>query len=59
MDGDGGKIGERVFRHGGEGLAEMATWLMATSGAVEGGRNPGRNRGAARARGRDADGARV
>ncbi|WGS19251.1 MULTISPECIES: IS110 family transposase [unclassified Bradyrhizobium] len=35
-DGDGRKIGERVFRHGGEGLAEMAGWLMATSGAVEG-----------------------
>ncbi len=35
-DGDGRKIGERVFRHGGEGLAEMAAWLMATSGAVEG-----------------------
>nr|WP_234890151.1 IS110 family transposase [Sinorhizobium medicae] len=34
--GGGRKIGERVFRHGGEGLAEMATWLMATSGAVEG-----------------------
>ena len=36
-DGDGRKIGERGFRHGGEGLAEMATWLMATSGAVEAG----------------------
>ncbi|WP_373414144.1 transposase [Ensifer aridi] len=35
-DGDGRKIGERVFRHGGEGLAEMAAWLMATSGAIEG-----------------------
>lgn len=34
-DGDGRKIGERVFRHGGEGLAEMAAWLTATSGAVE------------------------
>ena len=30
------KIGERVFKHGGEGLAEMAAWLMAASGAVEG-----------------------
>jgi len=35
-DDDGRKIGERVFRHGGEGLAEMAAWLMATSGAAEG-----------------------
>lgn len=34
-DSDGRKIGERVFRHGGEGLAEMAAWLMATSGAAE------------------------
>jgi transposase len=32
-DGDGRRIGERVFKHGGEGLAEMAAWLMATSGA--------------------------
>lgn len=35
-DGDGRKIGERVFKHGGEGLAAMAAWLMATSEAVEG-----------------------
>lgn len=34
-DGDGRKIGERVFKHSGEGLAEMAAWLMATSGAVD------------------------
>jgi len=34
-DGDGRKIGEKVFPHGGEGLAEMAGWLMATSGAGE------------------------
>jgi hypothetical protein len=34
-DGDGRKIGERVFKHSGEGLAEMAAWLMATSGADE------------------------
>jgi hypothetical protein len=34
-DGDGQKIGERVFRHGGEGLAEMTAWLMAASGAVK------------------------
>lgn len=34
-DDDGQKIGEKVFKHGGEGLAEMASWLMATSGATE------------------------
>lgn len=34
-DGDGRKIGERVFRHGGEGLADMAAWLTAASGAAE------------------------
>ena len=34
-DGDGRKIGEKIFKHGGEGLAEMAVWLMATSGADE------------------------
>jgi transposase len=33
---DGRKIGERAFKHSGEGLAEMAAWLMATSGADEG-----------------------
>ena len=34
-DGAGRKLGERVFSHGGEGLAEMAAWLMAASGATE------------------------
>lgn len=34
-DGDGRKIGERIFPHGGEGLAEMATWLIATSDAAD------------------------
>ena len=34
-DSDGRTIGERVFKHGGEGLAAMAAWLMATSGAIE------------------------
>jgi len=34
-DGDGRKIGERVFKHSGEGLAEMAAWLMAASGAAD------------------------
>jgi hypothetical protein len=28
-------MGERVFRHGGDGLAEMVAWLMAASGATE------------------------
>jgi transposase len=36
-DGDGRRIGERVFEHSGEGLAGMAAWLMAASGAVEAG----------------------
>ena len=31
----GHKVGKRIFKHGGEGLAEMATWMMATSGASE------------------------
>jgi transposase len=34
-DGDGRKIGEKIFKHGGEGLAEMAIWLMATSSATD------------------------
>jgi len=34
-DGDDRKIGERSFKHSGEGLAEMAAWLMETSGAAE------------------------
>jgi transposase len=33
--GDGRRVGERVFKHGGEGLAEMAAWLLAASGAVQ------------------------
>jgi transposase len=33
--GDGRKIGERVFKHDGAGLSEMAAWLIATSGAAE------------------------
>lgn len=36
-DADGRKIGEKVFKHGGEGLAEMSAWLIAASGAVEAG----------------------
>ena len=34
-DGDGRKMGERMFKHGGEGLAEMTAWLIETSGAAE------------------------
>jgi len=34
-DGEGRKIGERTFAHGGEGLAAMADFLMAASGAAE------------------------
>jgi hypothetical protein len=34
-DGDGRMIGEKIFKHSGEGLAEMAAWLMATSGVAE------------------------
>jgi transposase len=34
-DNDGRKIAEKVFKHGGAGLVEMASWLMATSGAIE------------------------
>jgi transposase len=35
IDSDGWDIGEKLFRHGGEGLAEMAGWLLATSGAID------------------------
>ncbi len=34
-DAEGHKIGERRFEHSGEGLADMGTWLMTTSGACE------------------------
>jgi len=34
-DGEGRKLGERTFKHSGEGLAEMAAWLMKTSAAEE------------------------
>ena len=34
-DSKGRKIGEKIFKHGGEGLAEMAAWLMGTSGATD------------------------
>jgi hypothetical protein len=32
---DDGKIAEKVFRPDGEELAEMAAWLMATTGAKQ------------------------
>jgi transposase len=32
-DGAGQKIGEKIFKHSGEGLAEMAAWLLTASGA--------------------------
>ena len=32
-DGEGRTIGEKIFKHGGEGLSQMADWLMAVSGA--------------------------
>ncbi|HMJ31458.1 MAG TPA: transposase, partial [Xanthobacteraceae bacterium] len=35
LDEDGSDIGERIFKHSGEGLAEMAAWLLAASGADE------------------------
>lgn len=34
-DAEGNRIGEKIFKHSGEGLAEMAAWLLATSGAAE------------------------
>ncbi len=34
-DSGGKKIGERIFKHGGEGLAAMAAWLMTTSSAAD------------------------
>ena len=33
VDGGGTVLGERAFRHGGAGLAEMAGWLLATAEA--------------------------
>lgn len=34
-DRDGRRLGERSFKHGGEGLAEMVGWLLKTSGAAD------------------------
>lgn len=33
-DDAGAKLGEKIFKHGGEGLAEMAAWLLSVSGAA-------------------------
>ena len=33
-DADGRSIAERAFKHSGEGLAEMAAWLIASSGGA-------------------------
>ena len=49
-DGGGRKIGEKIFKHSGEGLAEMAAWLRAASGADRSGPNLRRNRSASRPR---------
>lgn len=34
-DGEGRDLGEKIFKHGGEGLAAMAAWLLTASGAAE------------------------
>src|SRR5579863_10094110 len=34
-DDQGRKLGQKFFKHSGEGLAEMADWLSKTSGAQE------------------------
>ena len=34
-DGEGRKIGEKIFKHGGEGLAEMGSWLLEVSRAAD------------------------
>ncbi len=35
IDEQGRDVGEKIFKHAGEGLAEMVAWLLATSGAAE------------------------
>ncbi len=32
LDAGGHKVGERTFRHGGVGLAEMADWILKVTG---------------------------
>ena len=36
-EGTGRKIGEKIFKHSGEGLAEMAAWLLSASGGASSG----------------------
>ena len=36
-DDAGTKLGERIFQHGGEGLAEMAAWMICTAGETHAG----------------------
>lgn len=36
-DKDGQRLGERIFKHTGEGLAEMVGWLLKLSGATDAG----------------------
>jgi transposase len=36
-DDEGRKLGQKCFQHSGEGLAQMADWLLKTSGAEEAG----------------------
>lgn len=57
-DGNGRKIGEKIFKHSGEGLAEIAAWLLAANGAGQLRPNPYRHRDPARTRCGDA-GAKV
>src|SRR5271157_197080 len=33
-DAKGRKVGERAFAHGGQGLAEMAAWILKSTGAT-------------------------
>ena len=59
LDAAGKVLGERVFEHGGEGLLQMADWLLsfAEGDASEVGVRGGRD--APRAGGREPDGARL
>jgi transposase len=54
-DGAGRKIGEKIFKHRGEGLAEMAAWLLTASGAASSSQIDAAIGSAARSRGGDAD----
>lgn len=35
-DANGSKVGERIFEHGGAGLRELATWILAASDGIPG-----------------------